>query len=91
MLPIYLVKSNRDPSCTHDLKCLVRSPLFWVAMRDRSEPLPAEAAASDSGADPDPGSYGDRAQRRTENVQNVRIAIEALTGDTLEQLHATDP
>src|ERR1700744_6615211 len=29
------------------------------------------------------------AQRRTENVQNVPIAIQALTGDTLEQLHAT--
>src|SRR6266403_1662025 len=29
------------------------------------------------------------AQRRTENVQNVPIAIQALTGDTLAQLNAT--
>src|SRR5260370_2875244 len=29
------------------------------------------------------------AQRRTENVQNVPIAIQALTGETLAQLTAT--
>ncbi|HWY94366.1 MAG TPA: hypothetical protein VNX69_04205, partial [Steroidobacteraceae bacterium] len=29
------------------------------------------------------------AQRRTENVQNVPIAIQALTGDTLAQLNVT--
>jgi iron complex outermembrane receptor protein len=50
--------------------------------------IAAEAAASDSSAD-QIQEVTVTAQRRTENVQNVPIAIQALTGDTLEQLHAT--
>lgn len=53
-----------------------------------SQAIAAEAAASDSGAD-QIQEVTVTAQRRTENVQNVPIAIQALTGDTLEQLHAT--
>ncbi|MBV8910825.1 MAG: TonB-dependent receptor, partial [Gammaproteobacteria bacterium] len=55
----------------------------------------AAAPAADPSAAPEAASTGAiqevvvTAQRRTENVQDVPIAIQALTGDTLKQLNVT--
>ncbi len=81
------IQIKRDTPCTHTRSCLTPSPPFWAAARQVSV-VAANAA--------DANSAGDQiqeitvtAQRRSENIQNVPIAIQALTGETLAQLNVT--
>jgi len=71
-----------------------RSPLYWAIASILGGSSAAYALGTTSATTPATDSEGIQeivvtAQRRTENMQDVPITIQALTGETLKQLNVT--
>src|SRR5437016_6170820 len=72
--------------CAHAVAAILGTHAGAVAYAAAADPsVPAEAGPSAAGIQ----EVVVTAQRRTENVQDVPIAIQAFTGESLQQLNVT--
>src|SRR5436190_12214273 len=75
-----------DPQCRHAVAAILGTHAGAAAYAAAADPsVPAEAGSSAAGIQ----EVVVTAQRRTENVQDVPIAIQAFTGEALQQMNVT--